>query len=171
MGGCLGLGFAPIASVANFGYAAWSGSRLRFVEDASFENVTLAAERALVGLDLKVELTTEIKRRDVVRVRVYQLRSERGDLAILRLVRLTPTMTDLTLDVGIGGNRPAAELIADHIRWYVDGDSIRASRRAAIELFEDDMQRPHGPGGGQDQGEAGAQPTEGSGPDFGKGLL
>lgn len=168
MAGCAALGFAPIASAANFGYAAWTGSRLRFVEDASFENVTLAAERALVGLDLEVELTTEIRRKGVVAVRVYELRSERGDLAILRLLRLTPMMTDLTLDVGIGGNRPAAELIADHIRWYVDGDTIRASRRAAIELFQDEAKGPDGP---PEEGHEGAQPTEDSGSHFGKGLL
>ena len=165
--GCATLGLAPIASVANFGYSAWTGSRLRFVEDANFENVTLAAERALVGLDLKVKLSSEIKRDGVVRIRVYELRSERGDLAILRLVRLTPMMTDLTLDVGIGGNRPAAELIADHIRWYVDGDTIRAQRRAAMELFHDEPTGPEGP----DARDRSGQPTGDSGPDFGQGLL
>lgn len=167
LAGCFGLGFAPIASVANFGYAAWSGSRLRFVEDASFESTTQAAERALVGLDLGVELTSELRSRGQVKTRVYQIRSERGDLAIMRLVRLSPTMTDLTLDVGIGGNRPAAELIADHIRWYVDGDTIRASRRAAMELFEDvPASAPPGDRSGPD-----AQPTGDTGPDFGRGLL
>ena len=167
MAGCAALGFAPIASVANFGYAAWSGSRLRFVEDAGFEATTQAAERALVGLDLRVELTSELKSRGVVKTRVYQIRSERGDLAILRLVRLSPTMTDLTIDVGIGGNRPAAELVADHIRWYVDGDTIRASRRSAMELFEEAPARE--PDGGD--GRPDAQPTGDTGPDFGRGLL
>ncbi len=161
--GCA-LGLAPIASVANAGFAAWSGSRLKFVEDASFDNVTLAAERAMVGLDLKVELTTELRSKGVVRTRVYQIRSERGDLAILRLIRLTPTMTDLTIDVGIGGNRPAAELMADHIRWYTDGDTIRASRRAAMESLPDTA-KP-----GPDPRNQGA-PKPDSGQDFGKGLL
>ena len=167
--GCTALGIAPIASVANFGYAAWVGSRLRFVEDAGFDPVTLAAERALVGLDLEVVLTSEHKSNGVVRLRVYQIRSERGDLAILRLRRLSPTMTDLTLDVGIGGNRPAAELIADHIRWYVDGDTIRAARRAAMEA----ILQPDTPPGElpaetpQDEGEGAAE----NGPHFGLGLL
>lgn len=161
--GCT-LGLAPIASVANFGYAAWTGSRLKFVEDASFENVSMAAERALVGLDLKVELTTELKSEGVVRTRVYQIRSERGDLAILRLVRLSSTMTNVSLDMGILGNRPAGELIADHIRWYTDGDTIRASRRAAMESFQ---------GGATPDGDAqsGDPPAPDSGPDFGQGLL
>jgi|GEM_PF-6312389 len=161
--GCT-LGLAPIASVANFGYAAWTGSRLKFVEDASFENVTMAAERALVGLDLDVELTTELTTDGVVRTRVYQVRSERGDLAILRLVRLSSTMTNVSLDVGILGNRPAGELIADHIRWYTDGDTIRASRRAAMETLHS----------GPDPRES-SEPEEStgtdSGPDFGQGLL
>jgi len=171
--GCATLGLAPIASVANFGYAAWTGSRLRFVEDAGFESVTLAAERALIGLDLGVELTSELRRKGEVRTRVYQVRSERGDLAILRLVRLSPTMTDLTLDVGIGGNRPAAELIADHIRWYVDGDTIRASRRAAMEIFAESMDpdRAAQPDRPRDTDPTTPQPTGEDGPDFGRGLL
>lgn len=162
--GCAALGLAPIASVANFGYAAWTGSRLKFVEDASFENVSMAAERALVGLDLQVELTTELKSKGVIRTRVYQIRSERGDLAILRLVRLSSTMTNVSLDVGILGNRPAGELIADHIRWYTDGDTIRASRRAAMESLQ---------GGATPDGDAepGDPPAPDSGPDFGQGLL
>lgn len=163
MPGCT-LGLAPIASVANFGYAAWTGSRLKFVEDASFENVSMAAERALVGLDLRVELTTEMTSEGIVRTRVYQIRSERGDLAILRLVRLSSTMTNVSLDMGILGNRPAGELIADHIRWYTDGDTIRASRRAAME----------GVPGAAEPGE-GSEPTDKSSPDsgrdFGQGLL
>lgn len=162
--GCVALGFAPIASVANFGYAAWSGSRLKFVEDAGFDSVSLAAERAMVGLDLSVELTSELRSRGEVKTRVYQIRSERGDLAILRLVRLTPTMTDLTIDVGIGGNRPAGELMADHIRWYTDGDTIRASRRAAMETM------PDAAGPDRTAPEQGA-PKGDVGPDFGKGLL
>ncbi|MEO1278429.1 MAG: hypothetical protein AAFV77_05700 [Planctomycetota bacterium] len=167
--GCAAIGLAPIASVANFGYAAWVGSRLRFVEDAGFDPVTLAAERALVGLDLEVELTSEHKSDGVVRLRVYQVRSERGDLAILRLRRLSPTMTDLTLDVGIGGNRPAAELIADHIRWYVDGDTIRAARRAAMEAILQPEAQPGEPPveSPPDQGEAARE----NGPHFGLGLL
>ncbi|MEQ8317164.1 MAG: hypothetical protein RIE77_14920 [Phycisphaerales bacterium] len=167
--GCAALGFAPIASVANFGYAAWTGSRLRFVEDAGFDRVTMAAERALIGLDLQVELTSELKRKGEVRVRVYQIRSERGDLAILRLVRLTPTMTDLTLDVGIMGNRPAGELIADHIRWYTDGDTIRAARRAAIESFAE-LIDPDGANPGASEATEGSEPAP-VGPDFGKGLF
>jgi hypothetical protein len=163
VGGCVALGFAPIASVANFGYAAWTGSRLRFVEDASFENVTLSAERALVGLDLDVELTTEIRANGSVKTRVYEIRSERGDLAVLRLVRLTPTMTDLTIDVGILGNRPAGELMADHIRWYTDGDTIRASRRAAIE--------GHQEGPGPDRKPQTQEEAADGGRDFGQGLL
>lgn len=161
--GCA-LGLAPIASVANFGYSAWSGSRLKFVEDASFENVTMAAERAMVGLDLQVELTTELRSKGVVRTRVYQIRSERGDLAILRLVRLSSTMTNVSLDMGILGNRPAGELMADHIRWYTDGDTIRASRRAAMETVQgatepDQGSKPDG------------KPAIDTGPDFGQGLL
>lgn len=167
--GCATLGLAPIASVANFGYAAWTGSRLRFVEDAGFDPVTQAAERAMVGLDLSVELTSEISSKGVVRTRVYQVRSERGDLAILRLKRLSPMMTDLTLDVGIGGNRPAAELIADHIRWYVDGDTIRAARRAAMGAMGDDAPV-------DDRGAGRPEPSRGDveaddGPDFARGLL
>lgn len=161
--GCA-LGLAPIASVANFGYAAWTGSRLKFVEDASFENVTMAAERAMVGLDLQVELTTELRSKGVVRTRVYQIRSERGDLAILRLVRLSSTMTNVSLDMGILGNRPAGELMADHIRWYTDGDTIRASRRAAMET----LQGVPEPEGGSD---ADGKPAPDTGPDFGQGLL
>lgn len=161
--GCA-LGFAPIASVANFGYAAWSGSRLKFVEDASFENVTMAAERALIGLNLDVELTTELKRDGVIRTRVYQIRSERGDLAILRLVRLSSTMTDISLDMGILGNRPAGELIADHIRWYTDGDTIRATRRAAMESLHTGPDPRT-----SDQPQEPAETS--SGPDFGQGLL
>jgi hypothetical protein len=168
LAGCAAIGLAPIASVANFGYAAWVGSRLRFVEDAGFESVTLATERALVGLDLRVELTSELKSAGVVRTRVYQVRSERGDLAILRLKRLSPTMTDLTLDVGIGGNRPAAELIADHIRWYVDGDTIRAARRAALEAFEVPPPRHEIDAEGDPQS---PQAPDQAGPDFGLGLL
>ncbi len=167
--GCVSLGLAPIASVANFGYAAWSGSRLRFVEDAGFDRVTIAAERALVGLDLQVELTSELRKDGVVRTRVYQVRSERGDLAILKLVRLSPTMTDLTLDMGILGNRPAGELMADHIRWYTDGDTIRASRRAAMEFFSEGGTPPAG-GPGAEQAPEGETPSS-VGPDFGKGLL
>lgn len=188
MAGCAGLGLAPIASVANFGYAAWSGSRLRFVEDASLPDVTMAVERAVVGLNLDVELTSEVRHDGQVRLRVYQIRSERGDLAILRLKRLSPTMTDLTLDVGIGGNRPAAELIADHVRWYVDGDTIRAARRAAMELFLEGQglagpSTAPGPGRGgssvpqgledrSGRGEPAERPGRGRdlGRDFGKGL-
>lgn len=164
--GCA-LGLAPIASAANFGYSAWSGSRLRFVEDASFENVTMAAERALVGLDLRVELTSEIRKNDNVRVRVYQIRSDRGDLAILKLVRLSPTMTDLTLDMGILGNRPAGELMADHIRWYTDGDTIRTARRAAMESHG----APWRGAGAPQADESGTGEGGDPGPDFGKGLL
>jgi hypothetical protein len=164
MAGCAALGFAPIASVANFGYAAWTGSRLKFVEDASFENVTMAAERALVGLDLEVELTTELRSKGIVRTRVYEIRSERGDLAILRLVRLSSTMTDVSLDMGILGNRPAGELMADHIRWYTDGDTIRASRRAAMETL-------HSGPDPRESGESEEPADTASGPDFGQGLL
>lgn len=167
--GCAALGFAPIASVANFGYAAWTGSRLEFVEDAGFERVTLAAERALIGLDLSVELTSELRRDGIVRRRVYQVRSERGDLAMLTMVRLTPTMTDLTLDVGILGNRPAGELMADHIRWYTDGDTIRASRRAAMESFAD-LINPDGTAPGARESTDPQEPTQ-AGPDFGNGLF
>lgn len=166
--GCA-LGLAPIASVANFGYAAWTGSRLEFVEDAGFERVTLAAERALIGLDLSVELTSELRTDGIVRRRVYQIRSERGDLAVLTLVRLTPTMTDLTLDVGILGNRPAAELMADHIRWYTDGDTIRASRRAAMESFAD-LINPDGAPPGAGEPTDPEQPDQ-DGPDFSNGLF
>lgn len=132
--GCLAAAMpvAPVASVAGFGYSAWVGSRLRFVEDAEFDAVSLAAERAMVGLDLGARLTTEIRAGGEVRTRVYQITSERGDLAVLRLRRLTPSMTDVTIDVGVLGNRPAGELMADHIRWYTDGDTIRAARRAAM---------------------------------------
>lgn len=163
LAGCT-LGLAPIASVANVGYAAWSGSRLKFVEDASFENVTMAAERAMVGLDLTVQLTTEVKSEGIVRMRVYQIKSERGDLAILRLRRLTPTMTDVSLDMGILGNRPAGELMADHIRWYTDGDTIRASRRAAMEALQEAPATRTEPKPGE------AEPGD-SGRDFGQGLL
>lgn len=168
--GCTALGLAPIASVANFGYAAWSGSRLRFVEDASFDPVTQAAERALIGLDLGVELTSEIRSKGIVRTRVYQIRSERGDLAILRLKRLSPMMTDLTLDVGIGGNRPAAEIIADHIRWYVDGDTIRAARRGLEGVVEDGTAAGVQPAARRPQSaEDGSEADRG--PHFGLGLL
>lgn len=167
--GCAALGFAPIASVANFGYAVWTGSRLEFVEDAGFERVTVAAERALIGLDLSVELTSELRSDGIVRKRVYQIQSERGDLAMLTLVRLTPTMTDLTLDVGILGNRPAAELMADHIRWYTDGDTIRASRRAAIESFAE-LINPDGADPDAGDPPDPEQPAQ-TGPDFGNGLF
>lgn len=157
LGGLVGLGclaatpaapVAPVASVAGFGYSAWVGSRLRFVEDSGFDTVSLATERALVGLELGVRLTTEIRAKGLVRTRVYEITSERGDLAILRLRRLSPVMTDVTIDVGIMGNRPAGELIAEHIRWYTDGDTIRAARRAAMEAL-DHPSKPEAAGRGK----------------------
>lgn len=164
MCGCLAAApIAPVASAAGFGYSAWVGSRLRFVEDAGFDVVSLSTERAMVGLGLDARLTTEIRTKGLPRTRVYEIRSERGDLAVVRLRRLTPMMTDITIDVGILGNRPAGELMADHIRWYTDGDTIRASRRAAIVDFSSGADQPVSQGA--------QAPETDPGPDFGQGLF
>lgn len=134
-GGCV-LPAAALVGVASqaasAGYGVWNGSKFRYVDEASIPEMEQAIERTIERLALTVSKTRFKEDDGVIEWKKWRLKDDEGSLASLRILRMTPRMTIVEINVGPFGDRGAGRLVADRVKQELE--SIRAEQDAVMSI-------------------------------------
>ncbi len=98
------------ASVLELGSSAWTKGKLEVVELAPYEEVTACTRRVLEQLKFEGLRSKESEKSVVLSARDQAART-----IYIRVARVTPTLTQLSIRVGMFGDQPLSILIHQQI--------------------------------------------------------
>lgn len=122
--GCATIATAPIiaagAAAGQSGFAFWQSGTLKYVDEATVDQISTAVTRTNARLSLEVDGVLDEERDGVLR-RTWRLRTATSRLLEVEVRPITETMCGVAVKVGLFGNRAAARLYVDRLRFELAG--------------------------------------------------
>ncbi|MEO1007272.1 MAG: hypothetical protein AAFX79_01765 [Planctomycetota bacterium] len=124
-GGCIAAAAVPViaagAVAGEKGYAFWDSGTLKYVDEASFEEMSSAVDATNERLALVTEDRIDVPRKKgeqgaAIKRRVWTLSSDNGRVLEVTIAPITERMVSVSVESGLLGSRPAARMYADRLK-------------------------------------------------------